>query len=177
MPTSTKLRSLLAVVAEEADSDPRLMPHILAGSISTRSLSNFMLSPCFFSVQCSSKTQTKTRVDQLDLVCSGIQRLFRSASQMHSLIVANCVRHEEVQPHQFFVIRLASTRSGMEHKECPQQWHPAMAPQHGTQQWHPAMVPSNGTPAMAPSNGTPAMAPQQWHPASNGTQREPRQSW
>ena len=39
---------------------------------------------------------------------------------MHSLIVANCVRHEEVQPHQFFVIPLASTRSGMEHKECTQ---------------------------------------------------------
>ena len=53
-----------------------------------------------------------------------------------------------------------------------------MAPQ----QWRP----SNGTPAMAPSIGTQwhtAMAPngtQQWHLAmapSNGTQREPRQSW
>ena len=54
-------------------------------------------------------------------------------------------------------------------------WHAAMA----LQQWHPAMAcmvaPSNGALAMAPSNGI-----QRWHPAmapSNGTQREPRQSW
>ncbi len=40
---------------------------------------------------------------------------------------------------------------------APQRWHPS----NDTQQWHRAMAPQHG-PAMAPSNGT---------------QREPRQSW
>ncbi len=64
-----------------------------------------------------------------------------------------------------------------------QEWHPAMAPQHGTQQWppsnetqqwHSAMAPSNGTQQWHPSNGShPSNGTQQWHAAlaSNGTQQ------